>query len=109
MSTRSPPALGDFRHALFIVAAMACATPWCSPPIALAVGIVLALVGLVAFEQSAKQLSRLIIQVCVVLLGLRIDLLTLAREAGTGLVFAAATIVGAFALGFLLEKLLKTG
>ncbi|MGH7179651.1 MAG: YeiH family protein [Tepidisphaeraceae bacterium] len=109
MSPSSTPARWDFRHGLFIVAAIACATPWSSPPIALAVGIVLALAGLAAFEKGAKKLSRVIIQVCVVLLGLRIDLMTLAREAGGGFLFAAATIVGAFVLGFGLEKLLRTG
>jgi uncharacterized integral membrane protein (TIGR00698 family) len=88
---------------------MACTTPWCSPPIALAVGIVLALLGLVAFEEGAKKLSRFIIQVCVILLGLRIDLGMLAREAASGLVLATATIVGAFVLGFLLEMFLRTG
>ncbi len=94
---------------LFLLLLIAAATPWSSPPIALAVGIVVALTGLGAFEKEGKKASRFIIQVCVVLLGLRIDLATLAREAGSGLVFAAATIVGSFVLGFALEKLLRTG
>ena len=92
-----------------MLAAVFCASPFASAPLALGVGMVLALLGLVAFEKEAKKFSRTLIQVCVVALGLRVDLATLAREAGSGFVFAAATILAAFLLGFALERLLRTG
>ncbi len=76
---------------------------------ALALGIVLALLGLTAFDAQAKKLSRLLIQICIVMLGLRLDLPTLRHAAVSGLVFAAATIVSTMALGLLVGKLLKTG
>jgi uncharacterized integral membrane protein (TIGR00698 family) len=94
---------------VFLVALVLCAGPWASPPIALGVGIVLALAGLTAFEARSKRVSRFLIQACVVLLGLRMDLGTLGREAVQGFVFAAATVVGVFALGLVLGRLLKTG
>lgn len=94
---------------VFLIALAACAGPWASPPIALGVGIALALAGLVAFQDRAKQVSRWLIQACVVLLGLRMDLGTLGREAVQGFVFAAATVVGVFVLGMALGRLLKTG
>lgn len=88
---------------------MACATPWLSPPLALALGIVLALLHLTAFPAHSKKLSRFLIQACVIALGLRMDLRQLLFAAAEGLLFAAATIIGAFALGLFLGKLLKTG
>lgn len=93
----------------FLLGALAATTPWASPPIALTLGIVLALLGLTAFPAHAKKVSRLLIQACVIALGLRMDLRQLLAAAADGLLFAAATIVGAFAIGLLLGKLLRTG
>lgn len=97
------------RRAIFLSAAGFCLTPWCSPPVALALGIVLALIGLTAFEAEAKKYSKLLIQLCVVVLGLRMDLGTVLHTAKDGLLFAAVTIVGTLALGFAAGKALKLG
>lgn len=75
---------------------------------ALALGIALAIAGLTAFDAQSKKLSRFLIQLCIVLLGLRLDLPTLRDAAVSGLVFAAATIVSTMALGLLAGRLLKT-
>ncbi len=98
-----------WKVAVFLVAAGACATPWASPPIALAVGIVLALLSVTAFPGEGKKVSRFLIQACIVALGLRLDLATLAHAAVDGLALAIGTIVGAVALGLLLGKVLNTG
>ncbi|HEX2839236.1 MAG TPA: putative sulfate exporter family transporter [Phycisphaerales bacterium] len=94
---------------VFLVVGVACATPWASPPIALAAGIVLALLGVTAFEAWGKKASRWLIQACIVALGLRLDLGTLAHAAWDGLALAVGTILGAVVLGLLLGRLLKTG
>ncbi len=110
----SPPTTTRSTHAsltrlVFLLAAIASATPWLSPPLALTLGILLALLSLTAFPSHSKKLSRVLIQACVIALGLRMDLRQLLAAAAEGLLFAAATILGAFALGLLLAKLLKTG
>lgn len=97
------------RRAVFLFAAAFCVTPWCSPPIALTLGIVLALFGLTAFEVEAKKYSKLLIQLCVVVLGLRMDLGTVLHTAKDGLLFAAGTIVGTLALGFAAGRVLRLG
>lgn len=94
---------------VFLLAALASVTPWLSPPLALTLGIILALLSLTAFPTHSRKLSRLLIQACVIALGLRMDLRQLLAAAADGLLFAAATILGAFALGLLLARLLKTG
>lgn len=94
--------------AVFLVAAIVTLTPWCQPWMALALGIALAIAGLTAFDAQSKKLSRFLIQLCIVLLGLRLDLPTLRDAAVSGLVFAAATIVSTMALGLLVGRFLKT-
>lgn len=94
--------------AIFLIAGLACLTPWASGPIALAAGIALALTGISPFPTLAKRVSRVLVQTCVVLLGLRLDLSQLARAAVDGLLFAFGTIAGTFALGWLLSRALRT-
>lgn len=72
-------------------------------------GIVLGLAGLGAFKATSKQVSKYLIQACVIMLGLRLDLSTLAHSASRGLVLAVATIAGALLLGLGLGKLLRSG
>lgn len=109
--TTSSPTIPLWRKAIFLAAfaAVAGPWPWARPDLALLVGIVLALAGLAAFPHGAKTVSKVLIQICVVLLGLRLDLSTLAKAAADGLVLAIATIGGALAIGLLLGRLLRSG
>jgi uncharacterized integral membrane protein (TIGR00698 family) len=97
------------KQILYLVCFAACLSTFVSTPLALAIGIAVALSGLSCFGAESKKVSRYLIQACVVLLGFRVDLHQLWAEASRGFVFAAATIVGAFVLGFALMKVLKTG
>lgn len=103
-----PGAAWTWRAPVFILAGLAAATPWSNAPLALAGGIVLALLGATAFPSQGRKLSRWLIQGCIVLLGLRIDLGTLLSAAREGLALAVATIVGALAIGLLLGRLFRT-
>lgn len=84
-------------------------SPYASPPLALGVGIGLALAGLTAWPALAKRASRMLIQVCVVLLGFRMDFGALMGAAADGLLFAAGTILGTMALGHVSGRVLRTG
>jgi uncharacterized membrane protein YadS len=95
--------------AFYLLLLAACMSTFVPPPIALAVGVVTALAGLSRFPEASRRVSRLVMQTCIVLLGLRIDLGELWREASSGFAFAAATIVGAFVVGFGLGRLLGVG
>lgn len=106
---RKTSATPAWKPVVFLVAAIACTTPWASPPIALGVGIVLALLEIAVFEKWGKKASRLLIQACIVALGLRLDLSTLAHAAWDGLALALGTIAGAVAAGIALGRLLRTG
>lgn len=96
---------------LLLSAFAACAGPWpwARADFALLAGIVLALLGLTAFPRGSKTVSKVLIQTCVVLLGLRLDLGTLAQAAVDGLALAVGTILITLALGLALGRALRTG
>lgn len=107
--TSSKPSVAlDWRVGVVLVAVAACLTPWVSPPIALTIGFVLALTGLTVSPRVTSKYAKTLIQVGVVLLGFNMDLHEVARAGKVGVVFAAGTIIGTFALGWLMGKLLKT-
>ena len=89
------------------VGATACFLPWISPPRALGIGVVLALLGWTSHTKLASKIAKYMIQVAVVMLGLGMDLRQVGDAGLMGLAFAAGTIVGTFALGIALGKLLK--
>lgn len=95
------------RTALFLLSFAFAISPFSSPPIALGLGIALALLHLTAYEARGKALSRQLIQICVVLLGLRVDLHTVARAAADGVWLAIGTILGTLVLGALIGRALR--
>lgn len=96
------------RQILFLALAAACLLPWVAAPVALGVGVGVALLGLAAFEKPAKRLSRVIIQCAIVLLGFSIDLHQVVQAGTSGLTFAAGTILLTFGLGWALGRTLGT-
>jgi len=103
-----PPKPSPLRAAPFVLLAALCLTPFASPPIALAAGVLLAFLNLSAFESFARRSSRILIQVCVVLLGFRMNLAQLADAGIRGVLFAAGTIAATFAVGHVLGRWLNT-
>ena len=92
---------------LLLLALAFCLTPWASPPIALAIGIVLALAGLTAWPAQCKKWSKIAIQAGIVVLGLWISLQQVAHAGLTGLALSSGAIIVVLVLSLLLEKLLK--
>lgn len=92
---------------LLIAAALGVAIPKL-PEVGLGLGIVLGVSGLVTIRRLEERLARYLIQCCVVLLGLRMDLHEVVKAGSSGVLFAIGTIASTFALGWLLGKWLKT-
>lgn len=90
------------RIAIFIALLLFCVTPWCSPPIALALGLVLALTLGSPFK-TAKQ-TKLLLQASVVGLGFGMNLQKVVAAGRTGILFTVATIAGTLLLGYLLGR-----
>ena len=94
----------EARQTIFIVAAALCLTPWVSPPLALAMGSILALTHENPFAHLGKKVSAKLLQVCVVFLGFGMDLPGVLRTGIQGAALAAATIATTLGLGWALGK-----
>ena len=85
---------------------MFCCTPWSSPGVALALGLVFALTLDNPYRDKGGRYVRLLLQTSVVLLGFGMDLASVFWVGLHGLVFAALTIFATFTLGYWLARLL---
>jgi uncharacterized integral membrane protein (TIGR00698 family) len=89
---------------LFIVA---CLTPYVSPPIALALGLFLALKVGNPFQRMVGRWTRILLQCSVVLLGFGMNLANVVKAGKDGIFFTVATIFGTLVFGYFIGKLLK--
>jgi uncharacterized integral membrane protein (TIGR00698 family) len=91
-------------RAAFIVAAIACLTPWISPPLALAIGLAIGLaLGNPWPKQTAKG-TKLLLQASVVGLGFGMNMEAVLRAGTQGIGFTIATIAGTLLLGAILGR-----
>ena len=93
--------------ALFLVCALACLTPWVSPPIALALGLVFGLTLGNPYRNETKKASRLLLQASVVLLGFGMNLSQVLRAGRSGFIYTALGIAFALTLGMLIGRILR--
>jgi uncharacterized integral membrane protein (TIGR00698 family) len=91
-----------FRVVVFAALLIFCVTPWASPPIALALGLALALTLGHPFASRNSKATKLLLQTSVVLLGFGMNLAKVVEAGRTGFLFTIVTIVGTLLLGFLL-------
>jgi uncharacterized integral membrane protein (TIGR00698 family) len=92
------------RIAIFAALLIFCVTPWASPPIALALGLALALTLGHPFASRNSKATKLLLQTSVVLLGFGMNLQKVVEAGRTGFIFTVVTIVGTLLLGFLLGR-----
>ena len=92
---------------LFILLILVCLTPFVSPPIALALGLITAFTFGNPYPEQTKKTTRLLLQISVVGLGFGMNLGKVIEAGKGGILFTIATIFGTLALGFLIGKLLK--
>ncbi|HEV3485055.1 MAG TPA: putative sulfate exporter family transporter, partial [Vicinamibacterales bacterium] len=95
------------RIAAFVALLAFCLTPWCSPPIALALGLALALTLGNPFPGKLSKPTKILLQVSVVGLGFGMNLQKVVDAGRTGIVFTIATIAGTLALGFLIGRAMR--
>ena len=94
---------------VFFLAAAFCLSPWASPPIALALGLALALTLGNPYHDLSKNASKWLLQGCVVLLGFGMNLAVVLKAGANGAGFAAGSIGFTFLLGFWLRGRLGIG
>jgi uncharacterized integral membrane protein (TIGR00698 family) len=98
--------VNSVRIVVFFLILLFCVTPWASPPIALALGLVLALSLGHPFARRSARMTKYLLQASVVLLGFGMNLQKVVEAGRTGLLFTIATIAGTLLLGFLAGRLM---
>jgi Predicted membrane protein len=93
-----------FRIVVFVALLLFCVTPWASPPIALALGLALALTLGHPYPALNSKATRLLLQASVVGLGFGMNLQKVIEAGRTGVVFTVVTIAGTLLLGFLIGR-----
>lgn len=90
------------RSATFVALLLFCLTPWCSPPIALPLGLALALTIGHPFRTST--ITKILLQISVVGLGFGMNLQKVVEAGRTGILFTIATILGTLLLGYAIGR-----
>jgi uncharacterized integral membrane protein (TIGR00698 family) len=92
------------QHFAFFALLAFCLTPWASPPLALALGLALALTVGNPFAKQTSKPTKLLLQASVVLLGFGMNLQKVIEAGRTGIVFTVVTIAGTLLLGHLAAR-----
>jgi len=92
---------------LFILLLLFALTPWASPPLALALGLIFGLTFPHPFEKQARKFSRILLQFSVVGLGFGMKLQQVLQAGRSGFLYTAVGISFALAAGMLLGRWLK--
>jgi uncharacterized integral membrane protein (TIGR00698 family) len=96
-----------WRKIFFFVLILACLTPYASPPIALALGLLLALSVGNPFAAETAKFNKILLRASVVLLGFGMDLHSVVKAGKDGILFTVTTIFGTLVLGWLVGKILN--
>jgi len=95
------------RKATFVALLLFCVTPWCPPPLALALGLAFALTLGSPFKTS--RVTKILLQISVVGLGFGMNLQKVLDAGRSGILFTLATIAGTLLAGYALGRALRVG
>lgn len=96
-----------WQKAIFILLILFCLSPYGSAPVALALGLAIALTVGTPFPELSGKPTKYLLQTSVVLLGFGMDLAVVYKAGKDGILFTIATIFGTLALGYFVGKLLN--
>jgi len=97
----------SWQRAVFIILILFCLSPLGSAPLALALGLIVALTIGSPFPSLGGKPTKYLLQTSVVLLGFGMNLTAVYRAGKDGVLFTIATIFGTLILGYFVGKLLK--
>lgn len=92
---------------VFVLLVLVCLSPWGSPPVALALGLLLAFTIGNPFPQVTGKPTKLLLQGSVIFLGFGMNIEAVFKAGRDGILFTIATIFGTLVLGFFVGKFLK--
>jgi len=92
---------------IFIIGVIFCLTPLAAPPIALLLGLLIALFLGHPYVHLNHKATQILLQISVVGLGFGMNLTSAVKVGKEGVLFTVFSITGTLAIGFLLSKVLK--
>jgi uncharacterized integral membrane protein (TIGR00698 family) len=92
---------------LFLAGLLFALTPWASPPLALAIGLVLGLTFGNPFRRQSRWFTKYLLQASVVGLGFGMNLQQIVKAGRSGFIYTAVGISFAMLVGLTLARLLK--
>ncbi len=92
---------------VFLLALAFCLTPYASPPVALALGLLIALTIGHPYQKYNSKATKILLQVSVVGLGFGMNFGNVLEAGQSGILFTIATIFGTLTLGYFIGKWLK--
>ena len=95
------------KKAIYLLLLLFCLTPIVTPPVALFVGLIFALVLGEAYPTFNKKASKVLLQASVVGLGFGMNLSQAVESGKDGMLFTIVSVAGTMILGVLLAKWLK--
>jgi uncharacterized integral membrane protein (TIGR00698 family) len=98
---------GTLQKVLFFLGLLFCCSPYASPPVALALGLALALTLGNPFKKQSGKVSKYLLQFSVVGLGFGMNFAEVLRAGRTGVTFTAFSICGTLFAGWLLGRWLS--
>lgn len=98
----------SFKRTVFIFAGLLCLSPWIGPPLALLMGIVVAIIlGKVFEKNTVHKITSWLLKASVVGLGFGMDFFASIEVGKKGMFFTVLSIVSTFVLGYLLARKLS--
>ncbi len=104
---RSDALRSQLRWAIFALAIGWCLTAWASPALALTLGMALALSIGHPFHRLGHRTAKILLQICVILLGFTMNLRAVLHAGADGAVFAIVSIGITLTAGYFLGRWLK--
>lgn len=99
----------SWQKVVFLLLILFCLSPYGSPPIALALGLLVAFTFGNPFPALAGKPTRILLQASVILLGFGMDLGAVYKAGKDGIIFTIVTIFGTLVLGYLVGRMLEVG
>jgi uncharacterized integral membrane protein (TIGR00698 family) len=95
------------KRGLYVLALVACCLPWCTPPVALALGLLFGLTGSNPWPSQSAHYSKLLLKVSVIGLGFGMDLGTVVHTGRSTFAYTCIGIACAMTFGITAGRLLK--
>ena len=89
---------------MFLLCLIWCCTPYASPPVALALGLILALVVGHPFKKYNSKITKYLLQISVVGLGFGMNFGEVIAAGKTGVLFTVVSIFGTLGAGYIIGK-----